>query len=155
MIRQLLINPHTFNEDAYKTFMKSFFEKYKFKRASNEDFKAHLDQFTGSDTQWFFDQWIYGSEIPRYIFSYKVDETPEGKYLVTCKVIQEEVSDGFQMPVLMKVDMGKNGVYRLRANIGQKEQTFQLPLMPFEPEEVIFNDLNSVLCEVEEDRWED
>lgn len=155
MLRNLMVDLNTFNEDAYKAMMKEFFQTFKFQRASTEDFKVVVDKYWGDDSQWFFDQWVYGSEIPKYTFSYKYDETENGKHQITCKVKQENVSEGFKMLVPIKIDFGDKGTYRLRVWIDKEENIFKLPVFDMKPEQVVFNDLQSVLCEFEEAKWED
>jgi hypothetical protein len=89
--------------------------------------------------------------VPTYKFSYKSEKSAEGKVIVTCKIIQENVSDDFKMYVPIKINLSNDRFARLRIEVKGKETTVKLPSLPEEPEEIIFNDLNSVLCEVEYD----
>jgi aminopeptidase N len=142
------------NEDAFTSMMKEYFNSYSGKKASTEDFKRIVDKHFGEDMSWFFNQYIYGTEIPFYKFAYKYEETENGKFLVTCRVDQEQVPDNFKMyvPVLIKLDGDRFA--RVRVSIEGKQSVFNLPLLPEEPEEIIFNDLNGVLCEVEYESWD-
>lgn len=148
MLRQMFLDMKTMKEDAFFKIMKTFFETYKGKQATTKDFRNVIEQYVGSDVGWFFDQWVDGTEIPLYKFAYKVTEQ-EGKYKVTCQVYQTNVSPEFRMSIPIKVDFGNNRIVRVRAMITGKKAVFDLPLMPLKPEEVILNDLESVLCEVE------
>ena len=52
---------------------------------------------------WFFNQWVYGTQVPAYRFEYKV--APDG--MLTGKITQSGVSDDFIMIVPIYLDMGK------------------------------------------------
>lgn len=55
------------------------------------------------------------------------------------------------MYVPIKINLSNDRFARLRIEVKGKETIVKLPPLPEEPEEIIFNDLNSVLCEVEYD----
>ncbi len=146
MLRNMMIDLKTMNEDVFITVMKEFFTTYNGKRASTEDFRAVIQKVTGSDVSWFFNQWIYGNEQPTYRVAWKKDEIPGGQWRVTLRVRQENVSEDFRMIVPIKIE-GKDGRFvRMRLNITGNESVIELPHVAFEPKEVTFNDLNSVLC---------
>ncbi len=148
MLRHMFLDVKTMKEDAFFKIMKTFFETYKGKQATTKDFRNVIEQYVGNDVGWFFDQWVDGTEIPLYKFAYKVVEQ-DGKFKVTCQVYQTNVSPEFRMSIPIKVDFGNNRVIRVRAMITGQKAVFDLPLMPLMPEDVILNDLESVLCEVE------
>jgi len=54
---------------------------------------------------WFFDAWVYGTEMPSYKFEYQLAGTN-----LTGKITQSGVSDKFKMPVPVYVDYGKGWV---------------------------------------------
>ena len=107
------------------------------------------------DMGWFFKQWIYGTDLPKYKFSYKLGKTPEDKYLVHCKIEQEDVTDDFQMNVPLYIDFGDHRFARKRIFVKGPVTEITLPLMPIKPQKIIFNDLESVLCEVKQTKWMD
>lgn len=152
MLRNMFLDVKTMKEDAFFKVMKTFFETYKGKQATTQDFRHVIEQYTGSDVGWFFDQWVDGTEIPLYKFAYKVKEQ-DGKYRVSCQIYQVNVPPDFRMSIPIKVDFGNNQIVRVRAMVTGKKAEFDLPLMPLKPKDVILNDLESVLCEVETMDW--
>jgi len=54
----------------------------------------------------------------------------------------------FQMPVFVRVNFGRDQYSRQRAWVKGPTTDFDLPLSPMKPTDVVFNDLESVLCEV-------
>ena len=103
---------------------------------------------------WFFNQYIYGTDIPRYNVAYKDEKTNEGKTIITLRIRQEEVSDDFKMYVPVKIVLDDEKVGRIRIEVKGKETILKTPPLEGELDEIIFNDLESVLCEVEYEDWD-
>jgi hypothetical protein len=151
MLRNMLLDLKTMKEDPFQKMIKEFYKTYYGKKATTTDFKNITDKYCGQDMSWFFNQFVYGTEVPSYIFSYKSEKSTDGKIIVTCKIIQENVSDDFKMYIPIKINLSNDRFARMRIEVKGKETTVKLPPLPEEPEEIIFNDLNSVLCEVDYD----
>jgi aminopeptidase N len=153
MLRGMLLNLKTMNEDRFENMMKDYFKTYFGKSASTEDFLKIVSKHFGGDMSWFFDQYVYGTDIPLYEFAYKTERTKDDKYLITCRVVQKNVDENFKMYVPLKIILDDDRIARVRVEVTGKEKIFQLPLLPEEPDEIIFNDLESVLCEVDYVDW--
>jgi hypothetical protein len=151
MLRNMLIDLNTMNEEPFQKMIKEYYKTYYGKKATTKDFKIITDKYCGQDMSWFFNQFVYGTEVPSYIFSHKSEKSADGKILVTCKIIQENVPDDFKMYVPIRINLSNDRFARMRIEVKGKETTVKLPPLPEEPEEIIFNDLNSVLCEVDYD----
>jgi len=148
MLRNLFIDLNTLNEDAFKKMMRDFYQTYRHKAASTKDFQDIVEKHAGMDMEWFFAQWVYGTEVPTYRFSYKTRKSPDGKFIAHCKVKQEGGSEGFKMYVLVTIDFGENRMARMRVLVDKLETEFDLPPLPHKPKNVIFNDFHSVLARV-------
>ena len=59
------------------------------------------------------------------------------------------------MPVLINIDFGGNESYTIRKMITGPEMEFNLIVVPFKPKKVVFNYLESVLCEVKNVNWDE
>lgn len=153
MLRNMLIDLKTMNEDRFENLLKDFFRTYKGKDASTEDFKKIVDKHCGENMDWFFNQWIYGTDIPTYKFSYYTSEKPDGKYLINCCVVQEDVPDDFKMYVPITIKFKGDQFARLRITIDKPKKEFSFP-SPMKPEKIIFNEFNSVLAKVKYVKYE-
>ncbi len=153
MLRNMLLDQQSMKEDKFNSMMQEFYSKYLDKKASTEDFRKVVEGYTKGDMQWFFDQWVDGTSIPKYTVAHSVQETPEGKFVVHYRVKQENVPQDFQMPVPLYIDFGSGKFARIRVLIKGPLSEFDLPLLPLRPEQILFNDLESVLCEVEYEDW--
>jgi hypothetical protein len=148
MLRNLMMDYDTKTDDRFFKMMADFVETYRGKNASTADFQAIVEKHMGEKMDWFFNQWIYGTEIPTYDFSYTIDETPEGKYVVKCDITQENVSQDFKMWVPVLLDFGEDQTAVLRLLIDKPENKFELPKAPLKPKKVTLNPWYAVLCEV-------
>lgn len=152
MIRMLMYSPQT-KDEAFIAMMKDFVQTHHNKDVSTEDFKRIVEKHMqanmnlGGDGRmdWFFDQWVYGTEMPTYTFDYSFREEG-GKTVLVGKVTQSGVSDSFRMQAPVYLDFGK-GWTRLGqvAVVGNMSKDFQVP-MPQRPKRVAINALNDVLC---------
>jgi aminopeptidase N len=133
--------------------MRDFYKTYKNKYASTEDFKSIVDKHFGEDMTWFFDQYIFGTDIPFYKVAYKTSKNEEGKTIITIRVRQEEVSEKFKMYVPVKIVLDGDRMGRIRIEVKGKETIYTSPPIDGNLEELIFNDLESVLCEVDYEDW--
>jgi hypothetical protein len=155
MMRILMLDLKTMNEDRFTETMRDFYRTYEGKRASTEDFRRVAEQHLNVDLGWFFDQWVYGTEVPSYRVAYRTENAEGGQYRVKLQVEQQNVSEGFQMYVPVTLDLGNNQVARVRVKVRGPNSTVELPLMPAKPKSVVFNDLDGVLGEVKMVSWRD
>jgi aminopeptidase N len=113
-----------------------------------------VERHTGQDMGWFFDQWVYGSDLPTYRASYKVSSAPDGKYVLTLRVRQQGVPDNFLAYMPVTIELGKDQVVRIRMKVTGPVSELELPLLPAKPKSVKFNDLDGVLADVKSVGWE-
>jgi hypothetical protein len=118
--------------------MKDFIQTHFNKDVSTEDFKAIVEKHmtpemnitNNGKMDWFFNEWVYGTEVPAYKLEYSVasDGTLSGK------VTQSGVSDHFVMIVPLYVDMGKGwaklGSARILGNSSIEIKGVKLPAVP-------------------------
>ena len=154
MLRILTLDLKTMNEDRFTGIMKDFYRKYEGRRASTEDFRRVVERHTNTDMGWFFDQFVYGAEIPTYRVAHKVEKTADGQYRVKLRVRQEGVPESFQMYVPVTLALGKKQAARFRVRVAGPFTELELPPVPVEPKKVVFNDLEGVLAEVKTAGWD-
>jgi len=133
--------------------MRDFYSSYAEKDATTADFQRIVEKQAGRNMSWFFREWVYGTGLPHYRFAWHAALGADGKYKVTCRVDQENVPDEFQMFVPLFIDFGGDRFARVRVFVKGHHSEFDLPPLPMEPKRVVFNDLESVLCDVEAVDW--
>jgi aminopeptidase N len=155
MLRILMLDLKTMNEDRFTETMQDFYRKYEERRASTEDFRKVVERHAGTDMGWFFNQWVYGTGIPTYRVSYRTSRSDDGQFHVKLRVLQENVPDDFQMYVPVAMDLGKDRTAHLRVRVQGPKTELDLPPMPAEPRSLRFNDLDGVLADVKMVDWKD
>jgi hypothetical protein len=153
MLRILLLDLKTMSEERFTATMQDFYQTYRGRRASTRDLQRVFEAHAGQPMDWFFQQWVYGSDIPTYRVAWRSDPGPDGTHLVQLRVDQERVPEGFLAYVPVAVELGNNQVARLRVKVTGARTELTLPAMPAKPREVRFNDLEGVLAEVKKVPW--
>lgn len=150
MLRNMLVDLNTMKEDRFRNMMRDFFQSYSGREASTADFRKVVERHAGMPMAWFFDQWVTGTAVPTYRWSWKGEAVEGGKYRIRLKVDQSGVPEDFQMHVPITIHFGEGKQARVRVQVKGSHCEPVVPMMPLEPRRVIFNDFESVLCETEE-----
>lgn len=114
MLRSLMWDKETRDKD-FIAMMHDFVSTGFNKGVTTEDFRAVADKhmkpgmdLTGDHTMgWFFKQWVYGTELPRYKLEYRLQPAEGGKELLTGTLTQSEVSNDFRMKVPLYAELDK------------------------------------------------
>lgn len=116
MLRQMMKNTGGLAGDRnFMAMMQDFIQSHYNQDVSTEDLKRivekhmtrEMDLQGNHKMDWFFNEWVYGTELPSYQFDYQINGG-----VLTGKITQAGVSDKFMMPVPVYVDYG-NGWVRL------------------------------------------
>ena len=153
MLRNLLLNLDTMKEDAFMSVMKSFYHSHKNRRATTDDFRKTVEDVIGLDMQWFFDQWVYGNQIPEFTWAYSSTEDPDGTYANLFRIRQEGVDSTFRSYIPIKVVYEDGTWNRFRVQMVGEVATLKLPQSKTEIDEVVFNEFLSVLCKDDEESF--
>ena len=157
MLRNVMLNLRTMQEDAFIATMRDFYGQYRGRRASTRDFQRVVERHLKTDMKWFFDEWVEGTAIPTYVLSWHAEPTQAGQaghFTLHVRVRQEDTPKDFTMPVPLKitfVDTTMHALVRLGVTGPLTEATLDLPA---EPKRLELNPLESVLAEVKEEGWE-
>jgi aminopeptidase N len=155
MLRIMMLDLKSMNEDPFSDTMRDFYESYEGKRASTEDFRKVVERHMGFDMGWFFDQWVYGTALPTYKVAWRSEPRDDGQFRVRLQVTQEGVPPDFLMYVPVMLQLDKDRVARLRVKVTGTRSEIELPPMPAAPKSLRFNDLEGVLANVKEVKWAD
>jgi hypothetical protein len=148
MLRSLL-RDQTGSDQAFTDILKDFARTWRGGYASTRDFAAAVARHAPGDWSWFFDQWINGTAIPSYCWSYTVAPAANGATL-NLRVRQSEVPDGFRMPVPVRIEYPDGTEERRLVTVAKTEEVFALAL-PRAPKGVVFDPEVAVLAKVKKD----
>jgi hypothetical protein len=139
----------TRNDEIFPMILRDFVADQKGKNASTGDFLAAINRHAPGDWSFFIDQWIYGTDIPTYTWSYDLPRkaNSEGQYVVDLQIKQADVSPGFvaAIPIAINFPDGRKGTFI--AQVTQAENNFQIPL-PARPAKLEFAPDFAVLAKI-------
>ena len=142
MLHFMMTNPADGNGQPFFDMMKDFVEKHRNRVASTDDFRIVANEHFArtpmaqkyglKNLDWFFQQWVYQTELPSYQLEYSVQPQNDGSFVVSGNVIQENVPDGWFMPLPIVFSFGgdktANGTV---AALGAKTPfNIKLPMKP-------------------------
>ena len=111
MIRMMMWNRDT-GDTKFKAMLRDFISTHRDQPVTTEDFKAIVEKhmlpemnLDGDRTMnWFFRQFVYGIELPTYKLQHSIADKG-GQKVITLKLTQSSVSDGFKMLVPLYVEL--------------------------------------------------
>ena len=157
MLRSLMWNPRTGDAD-FQAMMRDFVGQFTNRVASTEDFqslvekhmKRPMDMDGNHRMDWFFNDWVYGTDVPSYRLEYSLATESGGKRLLTGKLTQSGVSPGFKMIVPVFAELAgqkvRVAVMAMRGNSTRDVKA----MLPEAPKRILLNVNHDVLTDKEE-----
>lgn len=109
MLHFLFTDPNNWSGEPFFVMMKDFVEQHRNGVASTDDFRRVANKHFAntpiakkygiSDLNWFFGQWVYQSELPTYKLEYTIENQPDGSFMVSGNVIQQNAGANWFMPL--------------------------------------------------------
>jgi len=140
-------------DQAFIDMMHDFVESHRNRPATTESFKAvaekHMTKLMdfqkNGRLDWFFDEWVFGTQIPRYHFDYQIVPAEGGKFTLHMNVTQSDVDEHFAMLIPVYADFGK-GMARIGqiGIVGNSTRTADV-LVPSQPKKVTLNAFKEIL----------
>jgi hypothetical protein len=157
MIRMMMWTRQT-GDQRFKETMHDFVSTYGGRSATTEDFKGVIEKHMSRDMDlagnqkmdWFFDEYVYGTQLPTYKLDYSFDTGADGDMVLSFKVTQSKVNDDFRMPVPIYLELADGGTFFLgRARLvgnSSVEQKVPLKGVKAKPRRVLINYYDDVLA---------
>jgi len=156
MLRSLMYEdraPGGNREQPFIDMMHDFMETHQDSPASTESFIAiaekhmtkQMDLQRNGHLDWFFDEWVYGTQVPHYDFKYQLQPAEGGKTKIHAEITQSDVDEHFAMLVPVFGDFG-NGMMRLGqlAIAGNSTRTVDF-IVDRQPKKVALNAYKDIL----------
>ena len=161
MLRLMMQDSSKDPDTHFKAMMQDFTATYANRAASTEDFKAmvekHMAPYMDIDRNhrmdWFFDEYVYGTDFPNYKLEHSFATDPDGTVLVNFKLTQSKVSDKFVMLVPIYVELSGGRFARLgrvsmRGNTTIERQV-RLPKGAERPQKLSISYLDDILAHID------
>ena len=151
MLRMMMYKQGQGGDQAFQAMMKDFVQTHYNQPVSTEHLKVAVEKHMTKEMDidkngkmdWFFHQWVYGTEVPAYKFEYNVSK--DG--MLNGKLTQSGVSDRFVMLVPIYLDMGKGWVKLGSATmVGNNSVDIKDLKLPAVPKRMAIAAMNDVLA---------
>jgi|HubBroStandDraft_6_1064221.scaffolds.fasta_scaffold00163_18 hypothetical protein len=158
MIREQMMDSHNPDpEHIFKETMQDYCRTFDNKAASTEDFKAivekhmtkNMDLDGNRKMDWFFNQYVYGTERPQYSFHASVSATADGKSTVTGELVRSGVPDNWKDLIPLYAHMGDK-VVRLGTIAATHPKEPVNFVIPQKIDKITINDYEDLLADVKQ-----
>jgi aminopeptidase N len=158
MLRWMMWDNNT-GDQRFKTMMQDFVNTYRNQPATTEDFKATVEKHMlpgmnldgNRKMDWFFNEWVYGTALPKYAIEHSFTTGPDGGTQLKFKVTQSNVDPNFKMIVPLYLELGDGRIIRLGSGgiVGNNsmESTVSLGKMQSPPKRALLNYYYDILSD--------
>lgn len=129
----------------------------RFRHAFTDDFIRIVNEASGQDLTWFFNQWVYGPNHPAYFNTFQIDSLALNHWKVVAKVRQTQVnSPFFKMPVEILISFQNGSDTLIRVMNDHQDQIFEFFLqqtpvnLSFDPDRRIILKQASTVYQVQD-----
>jgi hypothetical protein len=154
MLRSMMRGTDDHDQDKdFIDMMHDFVGTHRDRSATTESFKAiaekHMTKLMdfgkNGRLDWFFDEWVYGTQVPRYHFESQSIPADNGKVKLHMTITQSDVDEHFAMLIPVFADFGK-GMIRLGqvGMVGNSIRSVDMTV-PIQPKKVALNAYKEVL----------
>lgn len=155
MLRSMMWDPKT-GEENFISMMHDFVAANLYKSASTASFQAVVEKHMTPNMNlagdgkmdWFFNEWVYGTDVPRYKFDYQLIPEADGKVQLKASLTQSEVSDQFLASVPVYLELKGGRIARLGTVVmkGNSTNSNLQVEFPQKPKRVMINQNYDVLA---------
>ena len=114
-------------DDLYQRSIKHYILKHQYEPVETNDLKMAIEEETGQNLQWFFDEWVYKAGHPVFDVSYTWNEQTK-QVLLSVKQTQkrDSLTGVFKMPVDVEITTPTGSITH-RIGIQTQDSTYTLP----------------------------
>ena len=139
---------HILGDSGWWTSINHYLDVHQFQPVEANDLEVAVEEATGQNVEWFFDEWLYKSGHPVFDVTYNYDDAAKMLHMTVTQTQKRDTLTGtFRTPVDVELTM-PNGSTKLQTlHIEDSTQQFDIP-SPEKPTMVIFDKGNSVIKEL-------
>lgn len=149
MLRMMLTDFSSGDDAEYRSLMRAFVSGHRDVPATTEAFEQTVSATFSEPMNWFFDQWVYGTDVPTYRPKLDVSRVADQRdpFLLHGTISQEDVPNGFRMPVPIRIHFDDRPPETHRVWVDAPSVDVAISL-PAEPSDIEFNFHHGVLARV-------
>ncbi len=133
-------------DELFRKAMKHYITKHQFQSVETNDLKLAIEEATGQNLFWFFDQWVYKAGYPKFEITSRYNNSLNN---ISLTVAQTQTLDSLTGLFITPVDIeivsgGSREVHRII--VSERESTYTLPVRG-KPSFIVFDKDNWLLKE--------
>ena len=142
----LLLDLETESDEKFREMMREFASDHQGGVASTATFESAVTRVFGEPMDWFFDQWVYGVDVPTYDYDLAVTPIRDSSepFLLHGTIRQDNVPEGFRMAVPIRLEFEAHKPLLTRIWVDKSEIDVEIKL-PANPVKIDFNYQHGVL----------
>ena len=106
--------------------IREYYARYRDRNATTDDFRQVMEEASGLELRWFFDQWLRRGGLPTLEGTWRYDPTAR---FVDVELHQLQPGEPFRLPIdLAVLSEGQGEPALTRIELAQRSQAFRLPL---------------------------
>jgi len=135
-------------DDVFFRALRLYYERWRFRRASTDDFRRVLEEASGLNLGRFFEQWVRDDGRPELRWAAEIDTAGDRRRL---RLKIEQVGEAFELPLQVRIDYEDqpSTIQRVRVSLARHEYAFDLQ---GRFKRVRLNADRGALCELREQR---
>ncbi|PYS69421.1 MAG: hypothetical protein DMF69_17075, partial [Acidobacteria bacterium] len=156
MLHYMLSDPGGGSGQPFFDMMTDFVNRYRNKTASTDDFRLVANEhfartpiaqkYGMKDLNWLFNEMVYQTALPSYEMQYQIADQPDGKFLVSGTIVQQNTPANWVMVLPVKFSFGNNQQATSTVVADGPSTPFQLRL-PMRPKKVELDPDHWILSE--------
>jgi Peptidase family M1 domain len=119
MLRRLV------GDETFFQGVRRFYNASRFKKAGTDDFREAMEAEAGRSLQRFFEQWIYGSALPRLKFASRIEAAGTGQRVV---LHVEQIGQVFDLPLIVTLSYADRKAVQVVVPVTERVVDFPVTL---------------------------
>lgn len=132
-------------DEAFWKALNIFLNRHKFGSVESTDLRRAMEETSGQDLKWFFDQWVYGASLPRISVAKAYDSRNKRLRLTFTQTQKPDtiIPAVFRLPLEIEITTA-SGVKMEKVNITQRIQSFTIPV-DSKPTDIVFDPAEKII----------
>jgi aminopeptidase N len=140
----------TVGDEAFWKILQTYYETYRYRNASTEDFQNVCESIHGADLDWFFNEWIYQAGYPVIQYSWVTRPSIGPGVVLQVALRQTSASQiPFRLPLELRVESSESGKRDTTVWMSRETEMFAWTV-PFRPDTLVLDPENAVLATFEQ-----
>lgn len=122
-----------------------YLDRHRFANVESTDLKRAMEESSGQDLRWFFDQWVYGASLPKITVTKAYDARNKALRLTFTQTQKPDtiVPAVFRLPMEIEITTA-SGVKTEKVNITQRIQSAKLSV-DGKPSDIVFDPAEKII----------